>query len=93
MTDRSWLVTFADAAVLSDLFDAARDCMAELDDCDPELCAHPEQLMMPIGLPQWIEREIHIAAQQLAAQQPSRFERGHRPRRLKDGRRSLAIAG
>ena len=64
MTDhRSWLTAFElDAAALSDLFAAARDCMAEGDDCDPELCPHPEQRMTPLEFAQWVELEVKKAA-------------------------------
>lgn len=85
---RSWLATFADEAVLSDLRAAARACMAELDDCEPEECPHPEQRMSPAEFAQWVERAVHIEQQR-----PQKFERGHRPRRMKDGSMSLAIAG
>lgn len=58
---RAWLRTFADPAVLSDLLAAARSCMADVDDCDPDECDHPEQLVTPLELAQWIEREVHRA--------------------------------
>ena len=53
-----WREVFADRDLRDALFAAARECHAEADDCDPQLCAHPEMLMMPIGLPEWIETEI-----------------------------------
>jgi hypothetical protein len=55
---RDWLATFADEATLSDLFAAAREYHAEVDNCDPVACAHPEPMMMPIDLPQWIESKV-----------------------------------
>jgi hypothetical protein len=63
MTDarRDWVPTFADPAVLSDLFKAARSCMRAADDCDPELCAHPINRMTPMDFAQWVEDEINAA--------------------------------
>ena len=75
MERRSWITTFADPALLSDLRAAARAYHAEVDDCDPERCAHPEPMMMPVDLPNWIERQVL-----LERQRPVRFEKGHRPK-------------
>lgn len=64
----NWLTTFADPAVLSDLFAAARECMGELDDCEPDLCPHPASRMTPLELAQWVESEVHrvqVAPQRL----------------------------
>lgn len=88
---RPWLATFADPAVLSDLRAAIHSMMLELDDCDPEHCAHPEQMCWPIEVFQYIERELHVDGQR-----PVRFEKGHRPRQqFPAGYRSrnLAAAG
>jgi hypothetical protein len=64
MTDarRDWMPTFADRAVLSDLFKAARRCMTEADDCDPEICAHDVNRMTPMDFAQWVETTINTAA-------------------------------
>jgi hypothetical protein len=59
---RDWMPTFADRAVLSDLRKAARRCMTEADDCDPELCQHPVNRMTPIEFCDWVETTINTAA-------------------------------
>lgn len=63
MTDarRDWMPTFADPAILSDLFKAARSCMRSADDCDPELCVHSVNRMTPMDFAQWVEDEIAAA--------------------------------
>jgi hypothetical protein len=76
VTRRDWVRTFADPAILSDLRDAMRSMSAQLDDCDPSDCTHPEQRVHPMEVADWVEREVHVAGQR-----PTRFERGHRPRR------------
>ena len=85
---RSWVATFSDEAVLSDLREALRAMAGELDDCDPDRCLHPEQRVHPHEVYEWLEREVLMSHQR-----PMRFERGHRPRRQKADQLTLAIAG
>lgn len=59
---RDWIATFADKAVLSDLFAAMDACMAELCDCDPDTCPHPQNRMTPREAAQWVETTINTAA-------------------------------
>ena len=81
MSRRDWLRTFADPATLSDLRQAARACMAEVDNCDPEFCAHPDQDMSPHDFYQWLEAKVKDQEARDDGHRPVRFERGHRPRR------------
>lgn len=76
--ERDWLDTFT-PAVLSDLRAAIRAMAAELDDCDPEQCLHPEQRVHPHEVWEWIDREV-----KREQGRPVRFEKGYRPRRMKD---------
>jgi hypothetical protein len=84
---RSWLATFSDEAVLSDLREALRTMAGELDDCDPEECPHPEQRVHPHEVYEWLEREVLMSQQR-----PMRFERGHRPKGRNHEQLNLAIA-
>jgi hypothetical protein len=56
---RDWVHTFADPAILSDLFAAAQSCMSQVCSHDPAECDCRENLMTPLELAQWVEREIH----------------------------------
>jgi hypothetical protein len=87
---RSWLATFSDEAVLSDLEAALRFMAGELDDCDPEECMHPEQRVHPYEVLEWIRQQV-----EREKQRPQRLEPAGRPNRKRDGntRMSLAIAG
>lgn len=85
---RDWLRTFAEPAVLSDLFAAARDCMGQVCGHEPADCDCPENLMQPSEFAEWIQRETLMAQQG-----PTRFERGKRPYRRKADQLKLAIAG
>ena len=104
MSRRDWRSTFTDPVVLSDLFAAARECHAEVDDCDPETCAHREPMMFPIELPQWIEGHVQraeaerVARERVVPEQEWRGVRSNEPagrpntRRAHDPR-NLARAG
>lgn len=88
MTVRDWHRTFSDPVVLADLEAALRQMAAELDDCDPEECLHPEQRVHPFEVLTWIQDELRMAGKR-----PMRFEPGHRPRRMKHETRTMATAG
>ena len=45
-------------AVLSDLYRAARSCMAAVCEEDPEWCGHTMNRMTPLEFVQWIEVEL-----------------------------------
>lgn len=85
---RQWLATFADPAVLSDLFAAARDAMSQVCDHEPSECGCELNRATFLEWAEWVERELHAERQH-----PTRFERGHRPRRKPGEQLSLAIAG
>lgn len=85
---RDWLPTFADPATLSDLFAAARDCMAQVCDHQPHECPCPENRMTMVEFAEWVELEV-----KMAEREPVRFERGKRPRRMKADQLTLSIAG
>jgi hypothetical protein len=61
--DRSWLRTFVDPDALRALLRAAKTCMAEADDCEPEDCPHRVNLMTPLEFAEWVEREVHRDAE------------------------------
>lgn len=54
----SWLDTFEDPATLSSLLAAARACMAEGCDDDPDQCVHPIQLVTPGEFAAWVQGEV-----------------------------------
>jgi hypothetical protein len=87
---REWLATFADPAVLSDLFTAARECMGEVCQDDPAECSCDDNRMTALELAEWVELQVRIAEQR---GEPIRFERGKRPYRSKAEQLTLAIAG
>jgi len=86
---RPWLATFADPVVLSDLFAAASDCMAQICADDPAECSCAGNLMTPLEFVQWLEVERHNAERAGRSQ----FERGHRPRSHRPNGLLLARAG
>jgi hypothetical protein len=57
---REWLCSLAGCT--DDILAAARACMRQLDDCEPDDCEHPEQMMTPLEFAQWLEREVHRVA-------------------------------
>lgn len=85
---REWIRTFADPALLEDLRDAARDCMGQLCSHEPAECDCAENRMQPAEFVDWLERELYIHRAR-----PTKFEKGHRPRRKLGEQLSLAIAG
>ena len=58
---RPWLPRFSDPAALSDLYAAARDCMAVCS-CEPEDCDHAVNQMTPLEFVEWLEAEGRRAA-------------------------------
>lgn len=76
---RGWLRTFADEAVLSDLFAAVDELMGQVCDHDPSECSCPLNQMTPREVAEWVQLEVTQDRQR-----PMRFEPGYRPRRLKD---------
>jgi hypothetical protein len=85
---RDYTVTFADAALMSDLRQAVEDCQGQVCEHAADECDCPENRMLPAEFLAWLEREVLMAQQR-----PMRFERGHRPRRQKADQLTLAIAG
>lgn len=83
---REWLATFMDPAVLSDLRKAVCAMAAEIDDCDPEECMHPDALVHPIEVFHWIERELHIEHQR-----PFHMRPAGQPNRHRDGQLRMAL--
>ena len=84
-----WLATFADPATLSDLFAAARSCMAQICSHEPEDCDCALNRFTPVEFAEFVEIEV-----KQFGQWPVRFESGHRPRRMKDEKRlNLVMAG
>ena len=90
-TRRQWIATFADPAVLSDLFAAARDAMRQICDHAPEDCNCELNRATFQEWAEWVELEV-----ERERGKPVRFEPGYRPRRKDDERPptlNLAIAG
>jgi hypothetical protein len=87
---RDWITTFADPAVLSDLFAAARSCMAQVCDHEPTDCDCELNRATFQEFAEWVELEV-----QAAQREPTRIEPAGRPNRKRDGdiRMSLTIAG
>ena len=84
---REWLESFT-PEILSDLRAAARAYHAEIDDCDPERCAHPEPMMMPVDLPNWIEQQLHAKRRAPLHLRPA----GQPHRRRRDPRLEVNLA-
>lgn len=76
---RDWISTFADEAVLSDLFAAARDCMAQVCAHKPEDCDCDLNRFTPVEFAEFVELQVRQEGRR-----PIRFEAGHRPRRKDD---------
>jgi hypothetical protein len=85
---RDWLATFANPAVLSDLFAAARDCMAQVCDHEAHECPCPENRMTMVEFAEWVELEV-----KMAEREPVRFEPAGRPRRKAADQLRLSLAG
>lgn len=94
--NREWLATFT-PEVLSDLRAAARAFHAEIDDCDPEACAHSEPKMYATDLPDWIERHVkqleaeEVAKARIIPEKVWRGVRSHEPAG-RPGRREANLA-
>lgn len=87
---REWIQRFADPAVLSDAFAAARELMGQVCNHKPDECDCELNRFTPVEFCEWIELEV-----QQGRRRPVRFEPGHRPRRKDDQPPEwhLAVAG
>ena len=92
---REWIQRFADPAILSDLRDAVIAMAAEVDDCDPETCAHDAALVHPLDVHDWIEGKVFREAEK-----PPRLVPAGRPgahaaadQRERTRQLNLALAG
>jgi len=85
---REWMQTFADEAVMSDLYAAVRELMAQVCDHAPEDCNCPLNRVTPIEVAEWIEMEVRQNREG-----PIRFEPGNRPRRKESSTLNLAVSG
>jgi hypothetical protein len=82
---RAWLDSFDDPGVRADLRRAARACMADTDDCDPDLCGHPSQRITPMEFVDWLEQTWHTRTRGVA-----RDDQRDRPR-ARCSRRHLEV--
>lgn len=93
-----WRETLADPGILSAIRHAVRECTS--DGCggehrnvngeptdDPDYCDCRENVMTPIELYHWLEREVMIAQRQ-----PVRMESGYKPDKRNNRNLSLAVA-
>lgn len=55
-----WLETFADRGVLLDAYRAARSCMREICDDEPDACSCADNRLTPLEFVEWIEQQVRL---------------------------------
>ena len=84
---REWIQRFADPAVMSDLFAAARDAMRQICDHDPSECNCELNRATFQEWAEWVELEV-----EKERGKPVRIEPAGRPNRKRDGDLRIGFA-